>query len=43
MGRDDASTGGNSGRVQTVRILDFFFFKRMETMRFADGLGSCVR
>lgn len=25
VGRDGALTGGNSGHVQTVRILDFFF------------------
>lgn len=44
VGGDVAWAGVNSGHVQTVRILDFFFFfLRNETMRFADGLDTCVR
>lgn len=36
--------GGNSGHVQSARLQDFFFFfLRMEAMRFADGMGSCVK
>ena len=39
---DVAWTGVNSGHVQTVRILDFFFL-RTKTMRFADGLDMRLK